>query len=107
MFLYEHEELARKQGREEGFKEGQDKIIISQIQKKLAKNKSADQIADELELDPEEVDLYIKKNMHFRNVRRTTDETVSRSHCINLSSKNAHVNHGRGLREHLICCWKM
>ncbi len=57
MFLYEHEELARKSGREEGREEA----LRELIRKKMNKNKSIDQIADELEMEKREVSAFIEK----------------------------------------------
>ena len=44
-----------KEGHEEGLKEGADRYLIGQICKKLARNLSAEEIADNLEEDIEDV----------------------------------------------------
>ncbi len=46
----EFREEGREQGREEGRLEGEHSLLLSQVEKKLQKNKSVEQIADELEI---------------------------------------------------------
>ncbi len=45
--------------KQEGIAEGEKKILVSQIQKKLAKNYSAEQISEMLEIDISEVENII------------------------------------------------
>ena len=51
MVLKEMLQKERREGYEEGQKEGQRQLLVAQVQKKIEKGKSIEQIADELEED--------------------------------------------------------
>lgn len=51
MVLKEMLQKERREGYEEGQKEGQRQLLAAQVQKKIEKGKSIEQIADELEED--------------------------------------------------------
>ena len=61
MQTWEEKILIKQEGIQEGIAEGEKRLLVSQIQKKLAKNYSAEQISEILEIDISQVENIIEE----------------------------------------------
>ena len=61
MQTWEEKILIKQEGIREGIAEGEKRLLVSQIQKKLAKNYSAEQISEILEIDISQVENIIEE----------------------------------------------
>ena len=61
MQTWEEKILIKQEGIREGIEEGEKRLLVSQIQKKLAKNYSAEQISEILEIDISQVENIIEE----------------------------------------------